>query len=1135
MNRCFRYDRLAVTALGINHCLMSSKRSLTTTHWRFAKKPRISQRSPRMRCKSVETGAARGGRSNAAGASPVAGNRPVQSGADPPINVEVLPSPIKSSIDPKEYRVIRLPNGLTALLISYCSRAGDPPPENLRGCIEEDEDDDDEPEEEGEEEEEEEDDEEEENDESEDDMDEEMEESRGGLMKEAGNTTKYLAAASLTVGIGSFEDPMEIQGLMHFLEHMVFMGSEKYPKENAFDYYIKKHGGHDNAHTDMEHTTFYFEVEENHFYGGLDRFAQFFINPLMKKEAMTRERKAVHSEFQMALPEDACRVQQLFAGFAAENHPMGKFTWGNETTLNVEIPDEELHKKLHDLRLRFYSARNMTLALQSRHSLDVLQEFVCKIFSKVPDSGIPRPTYIQHGFPFPTEKLHRLYRVVPMKDYHSLEINWALPSLQKYYHTKPLHYISHLIGHEGRGSILSYLKKKVWAVGLYSGNDESGFEHNSTFALMSISVELTDEGFKNVDKVIEVVFQYLSMICEEGPVERIFNEIKQTEKINFEYAEEETAVENVENISENMQLYPPEDYLAGDCLLHDFNSEIIKECLSQMTPQNCNIMLSSKTYETEEMCPLKEKWFGTKYSVEDIPQEWEDSWNNLPINPELHMPSPNHFIPDNFDLLPLEEPVPEYPEKVLYDDYGELWFKQDGKFKLPRTYCNIYLLTDLLLQSPRKAALVDLYLNLIRQHIMEDAYPASMAQYSYSISATERGIVIKTNGFNQKLHELVDLVLHHMEKFEDYLDEKTFQEIRMQQMKSYHNYILKPANLQNDMRLSILQDVHWTAQEKLKEVRTVTSKDLLEEFASVLFPTCHFRVLVQGNTTVEQASNLYKLVSDRKQKSGIIESPFPELRTYQLQNGCYAARAHGFNPADTNSSVINYYQSDPGTKETEVLHEFIQMVMDEPAFDFLRTQEQLGYSVCCTNRNTFGILGLSLTVNTQANKFSVCHVDERIETFLTHFITTVENMSEEEMSTMKETLVSMKQTVDITLGEEVSRNWCEIVDGEYVFNRRKLQVELINQITRESTVSQLQKMLASKDNPSYRKLSVQVIGSTNPENGVPPSVDCLTDDNTSLKLVGPLEGEKDFEDEQFVKDIKTFKQQMILYPVTKIL
>ena len=64
------------------------------------------------------------------------------------------------------------------------------------------------------------------------------------------------------------------------------------------------------------------------------------------------------------------------------------------------------------------------------------------------------------------------------------------------------------------------------------------------------------------------------MIQEAGPVERIFREIQQTEKLNFDYAEEQTAIENVENLSESMQLFPPEDYLAGDALLYEYNPEV---------------------------------------------------------------------------------------------------------------------------------------------------------------------------------------------------------------------------------------------------------------------------------------------------------------------------------------------------------------------------------------------------------------------------------------------------------------------------------------------------------------------------------------------------------------------------------
>lgn len=55
----------------------------------------------------------------------------------------------------------------------------------------------------------------------------------------------------MAVGVGSFSDPEHLQGLSHYLEHMLFMGSEKFPNENEYDEYLTKHGGSCNAFTDM--------------------------------------------------------------------------------------------------------------------------------------------------------------------------------------------------------------------------------------------------------------------------------------------------------------------------------------------------------------------------------------------------------------------------------------------------------------------------------------------------------------------------------------------------------------------------------------------------------------------------------------------------------------------------------------------------------------------------------------------------------------------------------------------------------------------------------------------------------------------------------------------------------------------
>lgn len=53
---------------------------------------------------------------------------------------------------------------------------------------------------------------------------------------------------------------------------VVFMGSEKYPRENGFDGFLKKHGGSDNASTDCERTVFQFDVQRKRFREALDRF-----------------------------------------------------------------------------------------------------------------------------------------------------------------------------------------------------------------------------------------------------------------------------------------------------------------------------------------------------------------------------------------------------------------------------------------------------------------------------------------------------------------------------------------------------------------------------------------------------------------------------------------------------------------------------------------------------------------------------------------------------------------------------------------------------------------------------------------------------------------------------------------------
>lgn len=84
--------------------------------------------------------------------------------------------------------------------------------------------------------------------------------------------------------------------MAHYLEHMLFMGSEKYPAENEWSEFVSKHGGSENACTDAEITCYYFDVSQPAFPKALDIFANFFVKPLLREDALARFDLLIHTE-----------------------------------------------------------------------------------------------------------------------------------------------------------------------------------------------------------------------------------------------------------------------------------------------------------------------------------------------------------------------------------------------------------------------------------------------------------------------------------------------------------------------------------------------------------------------------------------------------------------------------------------------------------------------------------------------------------------------------------------------------------------------------------------------------------------------------------------------------------------------
>ncbi|UOB23646.1 pyrroloquinoline quinone biosynthesis protein PqqF [Pseudomonas orientalis] len=182
-------------------------------------------------------------------------------------------------------------------------------------------------------------------------------------------------AAVLRVAAGSHDAPLAWPGLAHFLEHLLFLGTERFPTGDGLMTYVQRHGGQVNASTRERVTEFFFELPVSTFDEGLVRLADMLTHPRLAIDDQLRERDVLHAEF-VAWSEDANAQQQvaLLEGLAAD-HPLRGFHAGNRDSLPVER--EAFQQALREFHQRFYQSGQMTLSLagpQSQEDLEALAQ-----------------------------------------------------------------------------------------------------------------------------------------------------------------------------------------------------------------------------------------------------------------------------------------------------------------------------------------------------------------------------------------------------------------------------------------------------------------------------------------------------------------------------------------------------------------------------------------------------------------------------------------------------------------------------------------------------------------------------------------------------------------------------------------
>jgi insulysin len=275
---------------------------------------------------------------------------------------------------------------------------------------------------------------------------------------------------------------------------------------------------------------------------------------------------------------------------ARSDHPFCSFSTGNADTL-MKIP-ESLGLNPRDIVIEFYkkyySSNIMKLAVYGNDSLDVMQKWVEEKFSAIPDKSLSSPRFPSD--PYRPEQLAKLLQVVPVRDSKNLDIYFPTPAVEHLYLTKPTRCLSHLIGHESAGSILSALKVKGWANGLGCFL----FQSYTDFSCFAVNVELTDEGVNHTDDVVACVFAYIGMLLKAGPAEWIVQETKEIAEMNFRFVDKIDAASYTTRLANSMQNTSPEHIVSGSELIFSIDTKASWDLLKFFTPENSFVVVKHK-------------------------------------------------------------------------------------------------------------------------------------------------------------------------------------------------------------------------------------------------------------------------------------------------------------------------------------------------------------------------------------------------------------------------------------------------------------------------------------------------------------------------------------------------------------
>ena len=340
-----------------------------------------------------------------------------------------------------------------------------------------------------------------------------------------------LTGFAIGVSAGAYYDPVDYPGLAHFTEHMLFLGTEKYPGPTAFDEFISSHGGSSNAFTDSERTVYYNTIDTDVFQEGFSRFIEFFTRPVFNETYVEKEVNAVDSEHDMHLNDPHWRLFSAISSLSLP--PVNHYSTGDSTTLLSDgVP--ALENAVRKYFASNYCFNRMSIAIVSPLPVSDQVEMVRDVFSGI-SSPIPRncraPTNFTRasqeiieagGVPISVDNRQKLvYSQGPAGNVPIVWIAFPYKAIVTNGHggKHPFGILEMILTYNGQAS----LRQTLISSGLITSMSFM-YDDSSAGSLGYISYDVSNGARDRVDVIISTTFAFINKLREQGGVTADFVE-----------------------------------------------------------------------------------------------------------------------------------------------------------------------------------------------------------------------------------------------------------------------------------------------------------------------------------------------------------------------------------------------------------------------------------------------------------------------------------------------------------------------------------------------------------------------------------------------------------------------------------